>query len=93
MERWEDVVWEYPLLETAMEEAGFKEMGSYVLNRQNMVAQYIAMQPILYLYKKTVRRLGDWVARRSWKQEGLELAVTRTVVMAAADREEGKEGE
>ena len=54
MEQREDVVWEYPLLETAMEEAGFEEMGSYVLNRQNMVAHYIAMQMLV-----SVDRVGQ----------------------------------
>ena len=39
--------WEYPPLETAMEEACFEEMGAYVLKSQNMVAQYIATQTIL----------------------------------------------
>ena len=37
-----DEIWEYPPLETEREEAGFEEMGAYVLKRQNMVAQYIA---------------------------------------------------
>ena len=41
--------WDYPYLEIAMEEAGFEEMGAYVLKRQNMVAQYIATQRIMDL--------------------------------------------
>ena len=38
-----------------MEEAGFEEVGAYVLKRQNTVAQYIATRPILDLCKETVR--------------------------------------
>ena len=37
--------WEYPSLETAMEKAGFEEIGAYVMKRQNTVAQYIATGP------------------------------------------------
>ena len=40
-------VWEYPSLEEVMVEAGFEGIGTYVTRRQNMVAQYIAKQPIL----------------------------------------------
>ena len=46
-----------------MEEASFEEMEAYILKRQNTAAQYIVMRPILDLFKKTVQRLGDWVAR------------------------------
>ena len=45
----EDGGWEYPPLETAMEEAVFEDMGDYVPKRQNKVAQYIATRPILDL--------------------------------------------
>ena len=34
--------WEYPPLEAAMEEAGFKEIEVYITRRKNTVAQYIA---------------------------------------------------
>ena len=42
-----DGIWEYPPLETAMEETGFEEMGTYALKRQNTVTQYIATRPIV----------------------------------------------
>ena len=42
-----------------MEEAGFEEMGSYVLKRHNMVAQYIVMRTIMDLRKKTVQSTGE----------------------------------
>ena len=60
----EDGRWEYLSLETVMEEAGFEEMGEYVLNRQNKVAQYIVTRPILDLCEETVQRPGEWVAGR-----------------------------
>ena len=63
MKRWVDGSWYYPHLETAMEEAGFEEMRAYALKRQNMVAQYILMRPILDLCEETVRMFGAWVAR------------------------------
>ena len=50
--------WEYPPLETEMEEAEFEDMVAYVLKRNNTVAQYIATQQILYLCKNTVGRTG-----------------------------------
>ena len=50
--------WEYPPLETEMEEAEFEDMVAYVLKRNNTVAQYIATQQILYLRKNTVGRTG-----------------------------------
>ena len=56
-------IWEYLLLETEMEEAGFEDMGVYVLKRQSMVAQYIATWPILDPCEETVRITGEWVAR------------------------------
>ena len=37
--RREEGGWEYPLLASAMEEAGFGEIGAYILKRQNMVLQ------------------------------------------------------
>ena len=41
-----------------MEEAGFEEMGAYVLKRQNRVAQNITARPILDLCKEMVWRSG-----------------------------------
>ena len=47
-----------------MEEAGFEDMGEYVLKRHNMSAQYIVTRPIMDLCKETVRMPGVWVAKR-----------------------------
>ena len=33
--------WEYPPLETAIQEAGFEEVEAYMLRRRNEVTQYI----------------------------------------------------
>ena len=50
-----------------MEEAGFEEMGAYVLKRQNTAAHDIATRPILNLCKNNVRSTGAWVDRRLWE--------------------------
>ena len=47
-----------------MEETGFEDMGAYVLKRQNVVSQYIATRPIMYLCEETVWRSGVWVSMR-----------------------------
>ena len=44
-----DEGWYYPPLEMLMKEEGFEYMAEYVLKRQNTVAQYIAMRPVLGL--------------------------------------------
>ena len=64
----EDGRWYYPPLDTEMEEAGFEDMVDYVLKIHNIVAQYIATRPILYICKNAVRRPWEWVDRRWWKQ-------------------------
>ena len=68
-------------------------MGSYVLNRQDTVAQYIGTRPIMDLYRDTVRRPGAWVARRWWEQDGMELLGARSTEVEEVDREGGSEGE
>ena len=68
-------------------------MGAYVLKRQNTVAHYITTRPIMDLYEETVQRYGTWVARRWWKQEGLDLAGAREAAAAAEGGELGSEGE
>ena len=73
-----DRVWDYPPLETAMEEAGFEYMGAFVMKRNNTVAQYIAARLIMDLCDYMVSRPGAWVAKRWWEQEGLDLAGARS---------------
>ena len=75
-----------------MEEAGFEDMGAYVLKRQNTVAQFIAMWPIMDLCKKPERRPGEWFSRRWWYQEILDLPGARAAAAEIANGEEGSEG-
>ena len=52
--------------EVEREEAGFELMETYIRRRQNAVAQYIAMRPILDLCE---------VAERKWGGMGRDTAV------------------
>ena len=45
-----------------MAEVGFEEIRTYVTRRQNMVAQYLAMQPILDLCEKSDWKPEVWVS-------------------------------
>ena len=56
-----------------MEEAGFGEIGVYIKNRQNTVAQYMAMRPILDLCERSIRKTGACVSWMWWDQEGIDL--------------------
>ena len=47
--RGRDGEWQYPSLEGAMEEVGPTDIQTSIHRRQNMVAQYIATQPLLDL--------------------------------------------
>ena len=91
---WLDGRWDYPLLTAAMLEAGFEDIGVYVMRRWNMVAQYIATRPIMYLCERSVRRPGAWVSWRWWEKEGLDLEGAKERAAAESDGEEvqGKEG-
>ena len=73
-----------------MVEAGLKGVGTYIMRRQNTVAQYIATQPILDLCEWSAQRLGVRVSRRWWEQYGLYLegAKKREAAAAESDREE-----
>ena len=62
----------YPSLEGAMKEAGFKDIRTYINNRQNMVAQYIAMRPLLDLCEGTNQIGGARVSGRWWDQKGVD---------------------
>ena len=63
----------YPLLDTAIQEAGFEEVEACVLRRQNTAAQYIAMRPILDLCEETVHIQVMWVVKIWREQEVLDL--------------------
>ena len=74
--------WYYTLLTASMEEAGFKEIGTYVTRRQNKVAQYIATRPILDLCERSARRPGLWLYWRWWEQDGLDLEGAKEITAA-----------
>ena len=61
----------YPSLEGAMREAGFKDIRTSITNRQNTVAQYISMRPLLELCEGAKHIGGERVARRWWDQKGI----------------------
>ena len=69
-----------------MEEAGFEDMGDYVLKMHNTVSQYIATRPIIDLCEETVWRSGTWVDRRWWEQEGLYIVGARKAEAAEEER-------
>ena len=56
-----------------MGEAGFGGIRKSVTKRQNMVAQYIATQPILDLCERSTRRPGVRVYWRYWGQASINL--------------------
>ena len=93
LRRWGEGGWDYPPLESAIEEAGSEEIGVYIQKMQNMVAQYIATQPILDLCEQAVQRPAAWVSWRWWDQEGLKLGGARERATAATDGEEEIHGE
>ena len=70
-------------MDTEMQDAGFKDMGEYVLNMKNTVAQYITTRPIMDICEETVWMPGAWVAKRWWKQDVLNLEGERAAAAAA----------
>ena len=72
-----------------MAEAGFEGIRKYITKRQNMVAQYIAIQLILDICERSARKPG---ARVSWQwreQYGLDLeGGEKRAAAAASDRED-----
>ena len=67
----------------------------YDLRRHNIVAQYIATQPIMDLCKYTKRRTWKKVCKSWWDQEGMYLMGALVAAAAAEDegRAKGREGE
>ena len=68
-----DGIWDYPPLEEALGGAGLEGIRKSVTRRYNTVEQYIAMRPIMDLCERSIWRLGAWVSRWWWEQEGLDL--------------------
>ena len=63
----------------------FETMKTYILRRQNTVAQYISRQPILDLYEAVERKWGERVGMWWCKQAGLNLEGAREMAAAAVE--------
>ena len=59
---------------------------TYITQRQNTVAQYIATRPILDLCEQAIRRPGAQVSRRCWEQAGIDLEGARKQASVSAIR-------
>ena len=70
--REKDGDWHYPSLEGAMKEAGLTDIRTYILRRQNTVAQYIATRTLLDLCEGARAREGAKVPLRWWDQAGID---------------------
>ena len=55
-----------------MKEMGVVGIQTSILQRQNMVAQFIATRTILDLCKQATRQPGARVSRRWWQQTGID---------------------
>ena len=66
-------------------ESVFEGIGKYITRRQNTVAQYIAMQPILDLCERSAWRPGARVYQRWWEQAGIYLEGAKKRTAAAAE--------
>ena len=66
-------------------EAGFENMETYILRKDNIVVRYIAKQLILDLCEAADRNWGERVVIRWWEQAGIYLAWARETVEAAAE--------
>ena len=70
--------------------AGLEELQNYTDRRHNEVDQYIYTWTFLDLFLESGKRLGEWVAKRWWAQEGMSLAIARVEIdeggMGGADR-------
>ena len=58
--------WIYPPLDEAMMAVVLEEVDTYVIHRQNNVAQYIATGPIIELCLIAERQTGAQVSMRWW---------------------------
>ena len=56
---------------------GFEGISKSVTRTQNMVAQYIATRPILYLCERDTRNPGARISRQWWEQDGKDLEETK----------------
>ena len=64
---------DYPQLVEEMGEAVYKGIRKSFTRRQNTVAQYIVIRPILDLCERSTQRPGARVSRRRWEQVDINL--------------------
>ena len=67
-----------------MKEAGLEGIRKSITRRQNTVAQYISMQPILDFCERSTRRSGAKVFQRWWYQYNINLEGAKKMVAEAA---------
>ena len=61
-----------------MREAGLTDIRKSIANRQNMVAQYIAMRPLLDLCKAASARDDAKVPMRWWNQAEIDRETAKS---------------
>ena len=66
-----------------MAEAGLQEVETSIAFHHNIVTQYIAIIPIMYLCLEVDRLPGTRVSKQWWEQEGLDLEGVRMVAHEA----------
>ena len=76
-----------------MEEAGFEEIGVYIIRSQNTFAQYITTRPIMDLCERSVCRTGALVSLWWWWQEGIDIEGAKERSAAESGGEKYKCGE
>ena len=76
-------------MEAARAEAGLYTMETYIWQRQNTAAQYIATQSLLDLCDATERKQGSWVWICWWEQSGIDLAGAREMAASAEADDNG----
>ena len=94
--RGRDGKWHYPSLEGAMKEAELTDVHTSIQRRQNTVAQYIAMRPLLDLCEGARQREGARVTLRWWEQSGIDREKAKakeTETESASDSDSGSDTE
>ena len=82
--RGRDGKWFYLSLAGALKEAGVVKARTSVLRRQNTIAQFTAIRPILGLCEVAERRRGTRFPQRWWGQSRIDWSLAREKAAAAA---------
>ena len=73
----------YPPILAALVMVGLEDIGVYIYLRQNTVAQYIAIRPIMDLCLVAERKPGMRLYRRWWEHPALDIMGFRAGQVAA----------